>query len=216
MYTCTHTYVYIYTYTQIYTHVKKSGQIWWYFVRTRHPEMVNDRVIPMELWRWYRDTYCTRMILYEHTSCIQILCMNYALYDVVHVNMSSNLSIFLPVCLLVCLWIHLSISPSITHGFRHMYISTSKRFFLVITCLGPPWTQVLFGPSVVFVLGGPGAGKGTQCTRIAAGAPRGTQGHPGVPRGIGVHQFERTIIPLKWSLTLVNKSPGLSHGWVSS
>jgi len=27
--------------------------------------------------------------------------------------------------------------------------------------------QVLFGPSVVFVLGGPGAGKGTQCSRIA-------------------------------------------------
>ncbi|CAJ1462115.1 unnamed protein product, partial [Effrenium voratum] len=27
--------------------------------------------------------------------------------------------------------------------------------------------QALFGPSVVFVLGGPGAGKGTQCTKIA-------------------------------------------------
>lgn len=32
--------------------------------------------------------------------------------------------------------------------------------------------KVLFGPSVVFVLGGPGAGKGTQCTKIAVREPR--------------------------------------------
>eukprot|EP00435_Cladocopium_sp_Y103_P013950 s2680_g3.t1 len=55
--------------------------------------------------------------------------------------------------------------------------------------------RVLFGPSVVFVLGGPGAGKGTQCTRIAAGAPR-----------------EGKLVPVEITIKLL-KQAMMKFGW---
>ena len=49
--------------------------------------------------------------------------------------------------------------------------------------------QALFGPSVVFVLGGPGAGKGTQCTKIAAARRKPcARGKVGSRKEMGVAQ----------------------------
>ena len=115
-----------------------------------------------------------------------------------------------------CRFLLRSASSLSSHAWEHH----GRRF-----CSAPPWSScwVALVPAKAHSApalpqGHPGAPRGTQ-----GHPPRGTQGHPGAPRGtpgvargIGVHQFERTIIPLNWSLTLVNKSPGLSHGWVSS
>ena len=57
---------------------------------------------------------------------------------------------------------------------------------------------MLFGPSVVFVLGGPGAGKGTQCSRIAVGS-HGATGEEGKGERMSKFSF--------WRVQRVNLTP---------
>ncbi|CAK9114394.1 unnamed protein product [Durusdinium trenchii] len=84
--------------------------------------------------------------------------------------------------------------------------------------------QVLFGPSVVFVLGGPGAGKGTQCTKIAetfgythlsAGdLLREERSREGSEYGELINRYikDGKLVPVEITIKLL-KQAMMKHGW---
>jgi len=88
------------------------------------------------------------------------------------------------------------------------------------------WVDVqnLFGPSVVFVLGGPGAGKGTQCTRIqemfgyrhlsAGDLLREERKRPGSEYGELIESYikEGKLVPVEITVKLIQKAM-MKHGW---
>lgn len=88
------------------------------------------------------------------------------------------------------------------------------------------WRQVrgFFGPSIVFVLGGPGAGKGTQCARIAetfgythlsAGdLLREERNRPNSEKGAMIETFikEGKLVPAEVIVGLLQAAME-SHGW---